>query len=226
MLAVKILVDRGMDIECAFVGWQYAPYVEQMQATIHQYGLYEDIRLAEYHHNPYPLFLQADCVVVCTRGEAFGRVAAEAMVLGVPVVATRVLGLELVVREGETALAYDVGEPEELAACIERLALDPDLRRRLVRGGQDHMASFTPQDYGGAVWKLLAGLKGRRAAPNRGVAELTQSWSLDALSEKTREHAVASTQHNDLLTRQKRLKNLASRVVPRSLLVRLWRRTP
>ena len=61
-------------------------------------------------------------------------VAWQAMGCGSPVVASRYLGSgrERVLRDGENALLFDVGDVDGAAAAIERLAREPGLRRRLA----------------------------------------------------------------------------------------------
>jgi glycogen synthase len=67
--------------------------------------------------------------------EPFGLVPVEAMACGTPVVATGVGGSAEFLTDGENCLLVPPGDPEELAAAIERLAGDPELRDRLVAGG-------------------------------------------------------------------------------------------
>ncbi|MFO0704645.1 MAG: glycosyltransferase [Candidatus Andersenbacteria bacterium] len=181
--AVNLLVKKGRDVELVFLGAPYEPFISQLKAKIQRLGLTQHVRFAPFSNNPYPHFVQANCILVCTRGEAFGRVAAEAMVLGVPVIATNVLGLASIVTDGQTALAYTPGNYQHLAELIERLITQPHLAEQLVRNAQKQMESFTPQTYGGSVWKMLLRLKGQSALPNQGFAELAQGWITEAFGE-------------------------------------------
>lgn len=87
------------------------------------------------------LFLQhmaaSDIVVVPSRYEAFGLVAAEAMMLGKPVVANAAGGLEEVVFHEVTGL---LGEPKAgswgLAQAVLRLLEDPEWARALGAAGK------------------------------------------------------------------------------------------
>ena len=62
-----------------------------------------------------------DAVVMPSRYESFGRVAAEAHSLGKPVVATNVTGLREVVVSGTTGILVDAWSPEALAAAVRTL---------------------------------------------------------------------------------------------------------
>ena len=62
-------------------------------------------------------------------------VAIEALAAGRPVVATRVGGLPDVVSDGEDGFLVEVGDVEGVAAALERLARDPELRTRMGAAG-------------------------------------------------------------------------------------------
>ncbi|HEX8123213.1 MAG TPA: glycosyltransferase [Solirubrobacteraceae bacterium] len=67
------------------------------------------------------LMRHLDVLVVPSREEPFGAVAAEAMVAGTPVVATRVDGLREVVEDGVTGALVRPNRPSELAAATVRV---------------------------------------------------------------------------------------------------------
>jgi glycosyltransferase involved in cell wall biosynthesis len=71
-----------------------------------------------------------------TQPEPFGLVVAEAMACGKPVVASNVGGVTEIVSENETALTHCPGDAAAMAACIERLAADSDMRRKLGSRGR------------------------------------------------------------------------------------------
>jgi glycosyltransferase involved in cell wall biosynthesis len=64
------------------------------------------------------------------------NVIQEALALGTPVVSTDVTGIPEVVRDGETGLIVPQHDPPALAAAIERLLGDPNLRVRLAACGR------------------------------------------------------------------------------------------
>ena len=89
----------------------------------------------------------ADVVVNPRRsGEAFGRVACEALVAGRPVVAMREGAVPEVLRDGETALLVAPGDSAALAGAAVRLLDDPTSRERLVaEGRRDVLRRFAPE---------------------------------------------------------------------------------
>lgn len=68
--------------------------------------------------------------------EAQGLTFVEAMLAGLPVVASDIGGIRDAVRDGETGLLVPAGTPAAIADAVLRLAGDPDLARRLARHGQ------------------------------------------------------------------------------------------
>lgn len=77
------------------------------------------------------LMAALDIYVQPSLNEAMGRAPLEAQALGLPVVVSRVCGLPDVIKEGETGLAVKPGDPEALAAALERLILSDKLRARM-----------------------------------------------------------------------------------------------
>ena len=80
-------------------------------------------------------YVAADATVLPSHYESFGMVAMEAMACGIPVVASRVGGLQTTVRAGVTGLLVPDHDPAALAGALDRLLGDPDLRFRLGREG-------------------------------------------------------------------------------------------
>lgn len=83
------------------------------------------------------LYREVDALLVPSRWETGPLVAWEAMAEGVPVVASRYVGsgLEGALRHEENALLFDVGDVEEAARQLARLARDRALADRLREGG-------------------------------------------------------------------------------------------
>jgi glycogen(starch) synthase len=79
------------------------------------------------------LYARCDLLAVPSRFESFGLTLLEAMLFGKPVVAVRVGGMQHIVEDGGTGLLVPPDDPAALAAAVEELARDPELRARMGR---------------------------------------------------------------------------------------------
>jgi glycogen(starch) synthase len=75
--------------------------------------------------------------------EPFGIVPLEAMACDTPVIATGTGGSGEYLEDGSNCLLFPPGDHDRLAAAVQRLAHDPDLRCRLVVGGRDTARRLT-----------------------------------------------------------------------------------
>lgn len=87
-------------------------------------------------------FQVADCLILPSREEGLGSVLLEAMLAGVPVVASNVGGIPDLVKEGETGLLVDADDPQTLAERILELYSCPELRRLLSENASDSVKSL------------------------------------------------------------------------------------
>ncbi len=76
-------------------------------------------------------YAAADFLVLPSYFEAMPMVIVEAMAAGLPVVATRVGGIPDMITDGEGGLLVEPRDVGALAGALERLANDPELRRRM-----------------------------------------------------------------------------------------------
>jgi len=78
-------------------------------------------------------YQQAVALVVSSRDETFGLAALEAMLHGLPVVATAAGGLPELIAHGETGLLSPPGDVAALVDHAAALAADPTLAQRFGR---------------------------------------------------------------------------------------------
>jgi glycosyltransferase involved in cell wall biosynthesis len=76
--------------------------------------------------------------------EPFGLVALEAAAAGKPIAATATGGLRDIVVDGETGLLVPPEDREALAAALQKLISDADLRERLGAAAKQQAAKFSP----------------------------------------------------------------------------------
>lgn len=157
--AAALLSEKGLDVELVIMGGPESEYSDGLRKRAFELGLEENIVFIPFQNEPYSYYTQADIILVCSRGESLGRVAGEALELGVPLVATNIFGLKDFVISDKTALAYTPGDAQALANQIERIVSLPELRASLINNGKEHLKNFTADRFGGKVWQSLLELK-------------------------------------------------------------------
>ncbi len=95
-------------------------------------------------------------VVVHTsvRAEPFGRVIIEAMSVGKPVVATRAGGVPELIADGKDGVLVEPGDATALAAELDRLLGDRDLRERLSVGALKKAETFAVENHVEAMTRI------------------------------------------------------------------------
>src|SRR6266849_5510229 len=84
--------------------------------------------------------------------EGFGLPVLEAMLLGTPVMTSKVASLPEVA--GDAALLVDPTDTEQMAAAIRKLDQDGDLRAELNERGRERANLFSPEIYRERLTKL------------------------------------------------------------------------
>ncbi len=126
-----------------------------------------------HHPNLHHLF---EISILSSRSEGLSNSILEAMAAGNPVVATDVGAVSDAVVDGETGILVPAGEPERLAASLERLLADPRLAVRMGMAGRERARSRFSAD--AAISKLegvYVELAREAGLPSRGVGENNHS---------------------------------------------------
>lgn len=87
-----------------------------------------------------------DIFVLPSRTEAFSNSLLEAMSSGCAAIGSRVGGNPELILENKTGLLFEPGDPASLAAAIEKLAADPELRARLAAAAEARLNSEFTMD--------------------------------------------------------------------------------
>jgi phosphatidylinositol alpha-mannosyltransferase len=100
---------------------------------------------------------RCDIVVCPSELESFCRVAAEAMLNGIPVVGSDLEPVRALLGDDEAGILFPVGDVDAAAKAVVRLATDPALREEQGAVGRRRALAFAP-DVVGAQFRRLYGL--------------------------------------------------------------------
>ena len=134
--AVRELVGKGIDLRLTIVG--DGPKREALEAHAERLGVADAVEFtgAVGQDEIAQHYLAADVYVHASFAEGVPVVVMEAMAHRLPVVATGVMGVRELVRDGENGLVVRPARVDELVAAIERLANDPGERERMGDAGR------------------------------------------------------------------------------------------
>lgn len=116
-----------------------APETTYAPALVREYGLQEQVTIVRRLsvEELVKRYSSAEIAVVPSLFEGFGFPAAEAMACELPVITTKAGSLPELVSDGENGILVEPGDVTALAASIERLLEDGELRRRMGNVGRE-----------------------------------------------------------------------------------------
>lgn len=106
----------------------------------------------------------ADVVIMPSRSETFGLVAAEAQACGIPVVASNIGGLPYVVNASESGLLVDDHDPAAYAAAVRAILDHPGFAERLADGAAAYAGRFSWEATADRMLELYDGITASRVA--------------------------------------------------------------
>jgi glycosyltransferase involved in cell wall biosynthesis len=151
--ALRIVVDRRPEPEVALDVVGEGPDRPALEASCRELGLEPRVCFHGWidgAENIAPFFSRADVLVMpsSTYHEGVPRAIDEALVRGIPVVATRIGGVPGEFRD-EEVLLVDPGLPAPLADAIEAILFDPQTRKRHIDGAERRRLHW--QQFGSAA---------------------------------------------------------------------------
>jgi N-acetyl-alpha-D-glucosaminyl L-malate synthase BshA len=115
-------------------------------ARAHALGIATEVSFVGVTDSVVDILSSADVFLLPSEMESFGLAALEAMACEVPVVASRVGGLDEVVEDEESGYLLPVGDVESMAARTLGIVNNPELRKRLgTRGRSIATERFSPR---------------------------------------------------------------------------------
>lgn len=117
-----------------------------LESQIAKLGLEDNVSLPGFSENPWSNMARADVFVLPSEEEAFGLVLVEAMICGVPIVATDAIGggPRSILEDGKYGNLVPSDDAEALAEAICQVLTSQDLHDQLVAGKQ-RCEAFKPK---------------------------------------------------------------------------------
>ena len=141
--AISLLRKRGYDLRLRLIGGG---------SGLAQKKIDQQLAIDDPHHQwtqqlgfiPHdqllPHFISADCFIFASGCEAFGITLLEAMAVGMPIASSNRSSMPETLQDG--SLYFDPENPAQIAASVEKIILDPVLRKQL-----SHRASQLAKQY-------------------------------------------------------------------------------
>lgn len=135
--AVKILQLQGVDVSLSLVGAVFEGNEAFEQALTKRVDALPRPELVEFlgfQSDVWPHYDTADIAIVPAQlEESFGNTAVEAILAQRPVVASRIGGLQEAVEPYSSAVLVEPGNPQQLAAAIEKILIEWEKFRRSAK---------------------------------------------------------------------------------------------
>lgn len=143
--AFQMIVDRHPDWR--LVIWGEGSQREVLEELVRRAGLENRIAFPGVSTRPVSWLEQADLFAMSSRHEGFGNVLAEAMLAGLPVISFDCdFGPRDIVQHGIDGLLVAPDNPDELAAALDRMMAEPDLRAKLAGQAAINARRFNRND--------------------------------------------------------------------------------
>ena len=141
--------------------------IERLKALSESLQIHDSVTflgLVDQEELPY-FYSAADLCVFPSYYESFGLVGLESLACGTPVVATKVCGIENVIRQGETGYVVTDNAPRRLANKISLILSTPEARTKAIRAirasvsryGWSNIAESIAEEYKAVISEYTKG---------------------------------------------------------------------
>ncbi|GBE40190.1 putative glycosyltransferase EpsD [bacterium BMS3Bbin09] len=146
----------GCSVKCLIVG--EGPERENLVELAEKSGLGNRVIFTGFQSDAISYINAMDIFAMPSEKEGFPRVVLEAMLMRKPVVAARIRGTEELVVDNETGIMYKKGAVKDLAGCLAKLLLSPQLREDMGMAGKERVVdNFFIERYVEQVSNILSG---------------------------------------------------------------------
>jgi D-inositol-3-phosphate glycosyltransferase len=165
------VAERHDDVTLAIVGDLTTPYSAALHEFVRRAGLTERVLVAPVIPDVTDWYCAADVLVCSSDVESLPRSVLDAMCVGLPVVATRIFGLQELLTDGVTGVLF---EPNDLRSAIDALdrVLSMDRRTLAAIAQRGRAVVHERHDASGYAADVLTLLRGLQVDPDASPADL------------------------------------------------------
>jgi glycosyltransferase involved in cell wall biosynthesis len=142
---MRSLTDVPVQLACVTKDWPPDRNSAEVNATLDELRALANVTFLSRDHDVRNIYAQIDALLVPALSESFCRIAAEAMLNHIPVVASDLPAVREVCGD-DGALFFPAGDSNAAAACVRRLVGDQTLQEELAAIGVARAERFAP-DY-------------------------------------------------------------------------------
>jgi glycosyltransferase involved in cell wall biosynthesis len=134
--AVHLAHTAERPVRLRLVGTSAPDYQRHLVDVAEQLGIAQQVDMVGYAPDPEEHLAWCHALLMCSNNEAFGRVTAEALKRGRPVIGSRSGATPAIVAERRDGLLFTPGDVDELAAAIVTVAEDRELLAQMSRAAR------------------------------------------------------------------------------------------
>jgi L-malate glycosyltransferase len=165
--AARLLHQDHPQVHFIWVG--EGPLRSLMVRAVSDAGLTSVVHLAGVQADVRPFLAAMDIYMMSSAFEGLPVALLEAMAMGCAPVCTAVGGIPEVIRQGENGFLTVSGQPEQLAAAVSRLVVNPERARVVAEAARSTIVSeFDASNMVRAVEQIYLDVLARRAPPAAG----------------------------------------------------------
>lgn len=151
--AARVIASRGLNIKLVIVG--DGPEKGALQQLSRDLDLDDRVIFTGFRNDVESFLARADVFALHSLwSEAFGLVLLESMAAGTPVVATNTGAIPEIVHEGITGLLVEPGDVNGLAASLQTILEDTELRQEMGKNALEFAKGFNLEAYVKSVTEI------------------------------------------------------------------------
>ena len=138
--ACAILRSRHREFRCLIAG--KGPKEKELKALCRKLNLDKHVYFVGWIDNPQRFLAGLDILALSSHYEGLGTIVQEAIYAGCCIVATNTGGVPEMIKNGETGLLVDCGNPQAFSVALERALESKELQYSLNVRGREYLKSY------------------------------------------------------------------------------------